>query len=101
MTDGFDVARSVACGILDRGRAWGFIRSFAASWDGPLAEGDGIPVAELASAGAELGLSLPAALGEFYGLVGRRSDLVGNQDSLLPHPYVFTQEIDVTAITLS
>ena len=48
MTCGFDVALSLARGVLDRGLAWKFIRSFEASWGGPLADGGGISVAEWA-----------------------------------------------------
>ncbi|MGO4462589.1 SMI1/KNR4 family protein [Streptomyces sp. M-16] len=92
MTDSFDVARSLTDGLPDRERAWAFIRDFAASWGGSSAEGHGTPMAELAAVEAELGFSLPAALREFYALVGGRSDLVDNQDPLLPPAELFVHD---------
>ncbi|GAA2260403.1 MULTISPECIES: SMI1/KNR4 family protein [Kitasatospora] len=41
---------------------------------------------------ARLGLRLPAALREFYTLLGTRKDLTGNQDPLLPPGEVFVHD---------
>lgn len=49
----------------------------------PLGQDDGCGEAELAAAEDRLGLRLPAALREAYGLFGRRADLTSNQDELL------------------
>ncbi|GAA1814836.1 SMI1/KNR4 family protein [Planosporangium flavigriseum] len=83
MRGGFDLARELAAGLTDRQAAWRFIRDFAASWLTPLADGDGWSDAELDAAERRLGVRLPAALREAYGLFGRRRDLTSNQDTLL------------------
>ncbi|MEU0628159.1 SMI1/KNR4 family protein [Streptomyces sp. NPDC005989] len=68
----------------DRQAAWRFIRAFARDWSmSPLAGTDGHAPADLDAAQARLGLPLPAALREAYQLLGLRSDLTDNQDSLL------------------
>ncbi|MFF1716277.1 hypothetical protein [Streptomyces sp. NPDC058268] len=85
MSGSFDVAQALNGGVCKRDRAWAFIRSFAACWGEPLVD-VGSLTAELARVEATFGCSLPAALREFYALVGDRPDLVGNQDPLLlPH----------------
>jgi hypothetical protein len=83
MSRGFDIARELASGLDDRQAAWRFVRGFAANWLTPLAEDDGWSGAELDAAEDQLGLRLPAALREAYGLFGRRRDLTSNQDTLL------------------
>jgi len=92
MTDVSDVAQAFDDGVPDRGRAWAFIRGFAAAWDEPLTEDDGTPAAELARAEATFGCSLPAALREVYMLLGLRSSLVANQDPLLPPAEIFVHD---------
>ncbi|MCT2544919.1 SMI1/KNR4 family protein [Streptomyces atratus] len=68
----------------DRQAAWRFIRAFARDWSrSPLAGTDGHTPADLDAAQARLGLPLPTALREAYQLLGARSDLTDNQDSLL------------------
>ncbi|MER5371038.1 SMI1/KNR4 family protein [Streptomyces sp. NPDC002722] len=68
----------------DRQAAWRFVRAFARDWSRrPLTEADGYTPADLDAAQARLGLPLPAALRDAYQLLGRRSDLTDNQDSLL------------------
>ncbi|MFF8713674.1 SMI1/KNR4 family protein [Streptomyces sp. NPDC015184] len=68
----------------DRQAAWRFIRAFARDWSQrPLTEADGRTTAELDAARTRLGLPLPAALCEAYQLLGKRSDLTDNQDTLL------------------
>ncbi|MFF4079091.1 SMI1/KNR4 family protein [Streptomyces sp. NPDC001777] len=77
----------------DRRAAWRFIRSFARDWSRrPLTEADGRTTAELDAARARLGLPLPAALCEAYQLLGRRSDLTDNQDTLLAPQDLFLDE---------
>jgi hypothetical protein len=83
MSTRFDIARELATGLDDRQAAWCFIRRFAASWLTPLADSDGWDEAELDAAEERLGVRLPAALREAYGLFGRRDDLTSNQDVLL------------------
>lgn len=92
MTGSFDVAHALDGGISDRERAWAFISSFAAAWGDALAENDGTPGVELAQAEAMLGCSLPTALHEFYTLAGSRSDMVANQDPLLPPDEMFVHD---------
>ncbi|MCQ4205729.1 SMI1/KNR4 family protein [Streptomyces longispororuber] len=91
MSGSFDVAQALDGGVCSRGRAWAFIRSFAAAWGKPLV-GVGSLTAELTRAEAPLGCSLPAALHELYALVGTRPDLVGNQDPLLPPHEMFVHD---------
>jgi hypothetical protein len=83
MAAGFDVAQELESGLHDRQAAWRFIRGFAASWLTPLTEGDGCDDAELDAAEDRLGVRLPVALREAYGLFGRRRDLTSIQDTLL------------------
>jgi hypothetical protein len=83
VSTGFDIARELESGLDGRQAAWRFIRGFAATWLTPLVEGDGCDEAELDAAEDRLGVRLPAALREAYGLFGRRSDLTSNQDTPL------------------
>lgn len=84
MTQGFDLAASLARGVEDRDGAWLFIRGFAAHWAGAaLGADDGWTEADLDGAEERLGLRLPAALREAYALFGRRRDLTSNHDVLL------------------
>lgn len=92
MTGRFDVAQALDGGIADRGQCWTFIRAFAGSWGDPLAEDDGTPRAELAQAEKALGCDLPTALKEFHMLAGGRTDLVANQDPLLPPAEMFVHD---------
>ncbi|MFJ9344751.1 SMI1/KNR4 family protein [Streptomyces sp. NPDC101733] len=86
MDDRFDVARALTAGYSSRVGAWDFVSEFAASWASPLTLADGFSSAEVQQAEERLGLPLPVALQEAYGLFGRRSDLVARQDPLLePH----------------
>jgi hypothetical protein len=83
MTQGFDLAASLARGVEGRSGAWSFIQGFAAHWAGALESGDGWAEADLDAAEKRLGLRLPVALREAYLLFGRRKDLTGNHDVLL------------------
>jgi hypothetical protein len=88
----FDAARALGEGAPDRERARGFLRAFAAAWTTPLADGDGVPAGELERAEERLGLRLPAALREFYALLGTRMDLTESQDPLLAPDEVFVHD---------
>ncbi|WP_431677160.1 SMI1/KNR4 family protein [Kitasatospora sp. KL5] len=83
MTQGFDLVEGVAAGLEDRAAAWWFVQDFAEHWVAPLGEDDGWAEADLAAAEERLGVRLPAALREAYGLFGRRPDLTANHDVLL------------------
>lgn len=83
MTQGFDLVEGVAAGLEDRAAAWWFVEDFARYWVAPLADEDGWSEAELAAAEERLGVRLPAALREAYGLFGRRRDLTACRDVLL------------------
>jgi uncharacterized protein (TIGR02996 family) len=62
---------------------WRLVEEFIDVWYGPLQPGDGYSEAELAGAEARLGLRLPVALREWYGLAGKRKEVWSNQDLLL------------------
>ncbi|MDH6579119.1 SMI1/KNR4 family protein [Kitasatospora sp. MAP5-34] len=83
MTQEFDLARALAAGLEDRAAAWHFICGYAREWLVPLADGDGWPASDLDAAEARLGVKLPAALREAYGLLGGRDDLTSNFNVLL------------------
>ncbi|MFG2716575.1 hypothetical protein ACGFX2_39590 [Streptomyces goshikiensis] len=83
MTQGFELAASLAGGVEGRSGAWSFIQGFAAHWARALESGDGWTEADLVAAGKRLGVRLPAALREAYLLFGRRRDLTSNHDVLL------------------
>ncbi|MFF3949311.1 SMI1/KNR4 family protein [Streptomyces sp. NPDC001902] len=85
MSDALDVAVALRGGVTSRSQAWDFVRRFADEWTGrPLRPEDGCTAAELDAAEADLGFELPAALREGYALLGRRDDLTGQQDPLVP-----------------
>ncbi|MGX4732942.1 SMI1/KNR4 family protein [Kitasatospora griseola] len=79
-----DLVRDLPAALADRAAAWRLIADIAAFWGTPLLPDGGCTDAELDAAEARLGLELPAALREAYRLIGNRSDLTGNQDTLLP-----------------
>jgi hypothetical protein len=68
--------------LVDRADAWRFVTDFAADWRAPLVADDGYDSAELDAAEQRLGVRLPTTLREAYALLGRRDDLVRNQDRL-------------------
>lgn len=85
MSDALDVAVALRGGVTSRSQVWDFVRRFADEWTGrPLRPEDGCTAAELDAAEAELGFELPAAVREGYALFGRRDDLTGQQDPLVP-----------------
>lgn len=83
-TDSFDLAAEVAHTSGDRSQAWRFVARFAEHWlAAPLDATSGSTADQIRTHEAELGVRLPSALREFYGLAGRRRDLFSNQDTLL------------------
>lgn len=85
MRQEFDFAASLGAVLEGRRDAWAFVEGFAAEWsDAALRPGeDGWSGDELDAVEARLGLRLPVALREAYGLIGRRRDLTCNHDELL------------------
>jgi hypothetical protein len=83
MSARFDVGQEAAASLGSRHGAWRFIRRFAESWLTPLTDEDGWPEGDLQAAEEHLGVRLPPAIREAYGLFGRREDLTSVQDRLL------------------
>jgi hypothetical protein len=83
MSAGFDVSQEVASSLDSQQGAWRFIRRFAECWLTPLTEDNGWAEADLHAAEQRLGVRLPPAIREAYGLFGRRRDLTSVQDRLL------------------
>jgi hypothetical protein len=83
MSAGFDVGQEVASSLGSQQGAWRFIRRFAERWLTPLTEDVGWAEADLQAAEQRLGVRLPPAICEAYGLFGRRRDLTSVQDRLL------------------
>lgn len=82
MSARFDVAEELAASLSDRSGAWRFVRRFAEHWLTPLTAADGWGEADLRAAEERLGIRLPTALCEAYGMFGRREDFT-RQDRLL------------------
>lgn len=72
------------CLPLDRRGRWEWMASFLARWHAPLTPEDGYADRELDAAATRLGIPLPRALREWYGLAGRLGDVWSRQDELLP-----------------
>ncbi|MFE2966131.1 hypothetical protein ACFXKC_21160 [Streptomyces sp. NPDC059340] len=83
MTVEFDVGAEWAA-VEDRAGAWRFVEGFARYWCEPISARDGCSYEELTDAEHRLRSPLPTALWDVYGLLGRRADLTGVQDPLLP-----------------
>ena len=82
--DLFDLTAEIAGAAVERSSVWRFVARFAEYWLGePLDATSGVPAEQIEAREAELGVRLPPAVREFYGLVGRRHDLFSNQDVLL------------------
>ncbi|MFD9514303.1 hypothetical protein [Streptomyces mirabilis] len=79
----FDVCAEGAA-VEDRAGAWRFVEGFGRCWREPISAGDGCSYEELTEAEYRLRSPLPIALCDVYGLLGRRADLTGVQDRLLP-----------------
>jgi hypothetical protein len=83
-SDRFDLAAEIAEAASDRSSSWRFVARFAEHWLGELLDAtSGVSVEQVEAREAELGVRLPPAVREFYGLVGQRHDLFSNQDALL------------------
>ncbi|MFJ3220537.1 SMI1/KNR4 family protein [Kitasatospora sp. NPDC086801] len=85
----FDLPAAMAESLRGRADARALVEGFAAYWGEPLQPGDGFEDAELDAAERRLGLRLPPALREAYRLFGRREDLTGNHNRLLPPEGLF------------
>ena len=83
MSTTFDLAADLPRALHDRNDTWNFIYGFASHWSQPLKGGDGWSETDIAAAEQRLGVPLPAAFKEAYGLFGRRADLTSNQEHLL------------------
>ncbi|UBF28579.1 hypothetical protein K9N68_12290 [Kovacikia minuta CCNUW1] len=62
---------------------WQLLKEIVADWYPPLSDADGFDHATIAQAEQKLGLCLPLALKEWYGLAGRRADVWSRQDELI------------------
>ena len=81
-----DEDRTIAhplAGMRDAESAFAFIEWFARDWLTPLRDGDGCTAEEVAAVEERLGLRLPASTAVFYRLLGWRTDLTRNQDTLI------------------
>jgi hypothetical protein len=74
MTQGFDLAASLARGVEDRSGAWSFIQGFAVHWAGALETGHGWSEADLVAAEEGFPKTLVRSGGEGHG-VRSRADL--------------------------
>lgn len=82
-TSSAEIAAGIRAALDDRAEVWRFLTWFAAEWRAPLEIGDGYGAAVLDEAEERLGVRVPAALREVYGLLGRRDDLLRNENRLL------------------
>jgi hypothetical protein len=82
MMSSVEITAWMRAALDDRAEAWRFLTQFAAEWRTPLGAGDGYESSALDEAEERLGVRLPAALREVYELLGRRDDLLRNQDRL-------------------
>lgn len=92
MTTCAEMSAGIRRALADRAEARRFLTGFAADWRAPLEPGDGNDSAELDAAELRLGLKLPAALREAYLLLGRRDDLLRNQDRLQTPDKLYIRE---------
>ncbi|MCX4765607.1 SMI1/KNR4 family protein [Streptomyces sp. NBC_01275] len=88
----FDLDGGLTRALRGRAEAWEFVRGFAAYWGWPLEPGDGWDDVRLGEVEGRLGVRLPAALREAYGLFGRRGDLTCNQDELLAPEALYVED---------
>ena len=71
--------------IISMARAdrWHLLSELIEQWHGPSAETQGYSSDEISACEKRLGVTLPAAVKEWYALAGRRSDIWSQQDRLL------------------
>jgi hypothetical protein len=84
-----DIGQALS-GVRDANSAFEFIEWFAREWQTPLRDGDGCTAEQVAIVEERLGLRLPASMVTFYRLLGWRTDLTRNQDTL-----IFLQSLSV------
>jgi hypothetical protein len=77
-----DIAQALA-GVRDANSAFEFIEWFAREWLTPLRDSDGCTAEQVAIVEKRLGLRLPASMVTFYRLLGWRTDLTRNVDTLI------------------
>ena len=77
-------AEDFAARLSTRQDRWSLLKDFIAEWHRPLEDGDGYSAAEIDAAEQRLGLKLPVALRECYGLAGKFLE------AFSVDPYAFT-----------
>jgi hypothetical protein len=92
MMNAVEMTAGMHAALDDRAEAWRFLTRFAAEWRAPLGAGDGYESEVLDEAEERLGVRLPAALREVYELLGRRDDLLRNQNRLLRPEQLYLSE---------
>jgi hypothetical protein len=75
-----------------RSERWPLLASLIAEWYRPLAPGDGYGGEELRQSAERLGITIPTAMREWYGLAGRRDDVWSQQDTLLSPKKLFCED---------
>ena len=75
-----------------RRERWELLSGFIADWYHPLTSGDGYTDGELQQCAAHLGITLPAALSEWYEVAGRRDDVWQQQDTLLSPDKLYCED---------
>ena len=84
-------AQDFTARLSTRQDRWSLLQDFIAEWHSPLKPNDGYSAAELDAAEQRLGLKLPAALQEWYGLAGKRKDVTAVQNFLRSPNHLFTR----------
>lgn len=92
MVSAAEMSTGMRAALQSRADAWRFITTFAADWRAPLQAGDGYDSATLDAAEHRLALRMPPALREACALLGRRDDLLRNEDELLRPDELFVCE---------
>lgn len=82
MVEDRGIAEALA-GVRDAESAFAFIEWFAREWLTPLDADDGCTAEQVAIVEERLGLRLPTSMATFYRLLGWRTDLTRNQDTLI------------------
>lgn len=78
----------------DRSDLWTSLTVLMAEWHSPLVPEDGIALPELEAASARLGVPLPRALMEFYGLIGRRLPLAEGLNAWTAPKHLTIERVD-------
>jgi hypothetical protein len=88
----FDMHAAMPAALAGRSGAWEFVRAFAADRATSIEAGDGCTAEVLDACEARLGLALPAAVREWYELLGLRGDLTNNHDVLLGPEKIYLED---------